>query len=98
MLEDQDGRRGVAPWCQGIHACDGDIAVDFIEACAANDGDLDGSCGQKTIVSRGIINETIGMKETEKQKKVDDIGLLTHTVESLREVRHGDNLSCRLGI
>lgn len=44
VLENHDGCRGVSPWCQGVHAGDGDIAVDLVKTCATDHGDLDGSC------------------------------------------------------
>lgn len=52
VLEDQDRRRRVAPGRQRVHARDGHVAVDLVEARAADDADLDGSCGREGRVSR----------------------------------------------
>jgi hypothetical protein len=44
VLEDQDGRRGLTPWCLRVELCDGRVPVDLVEASTANDGDVNRSC------------------------------------------------------
>lgn len=43
VLEDLQGGRGVAPWCEGVNRRDGVVAFDLGEAGAADHGDVDRS-------------------------------------------------------
>ncbi len=54
VLEDHDGGGRIPPWRQGVHAAYGDIAIDLVEAGAADDGNLDRSCRRATRVSSRI--------------------------------------------
>lgn len=44
VLEDVDGRGGVAPRCERIDCCNGDEAVKFLKASSTDHGDVDGAC------------------------------------------------------
>ena len=46
MLEDRDWCGGVAPWCVGVDCCHGLVAVELLEAGAANYCYVDWSCGE----------------------------------------------------
>lgn len=72
VLEDHDGRRGVAPRRQGVHARDGHVAVDLVEARAADDGDLDRSCGREMGVSRPAIVMRSFVKERGLRESMRD--------------------------
>lgn len=46
MLEDRDGRGGIAPGCGGIHCRDGLVAVEILETGSADYGYVDWSWGR----------------------------------------------------
>lgn len=53
VLEDHKGRRGRAPGSDGVEGGDGDVALELGEAGAADDGDVDGACWKRSMVSCG---------------------------------------------
>lgn len=55
MLENHDGSRGIAPGCQGVHAAYGGVAVDLVETCPADDGDLDRPCKRDMSVNGKLV-------------------------------------------
>lgn len=41
VLEDVDGRRGVAPWCKRVNSCAGRVAFEGLQTSAADYCDMD---------------------------------------------------------
>lgn len=104
VFEDQDRRRRITPGRQRVYACDGHVAVDLVEPGAADDGDLDGSCGRETLVStratvrarlsRGALREGErrggrgGRRREEEMSRENITYWWARTVKCLRKIRH----------
>lgn len=45
VLEDMDWCRRVSPGCERVDCCDRDEAIELLEACAANNSNVNEVCG-----------------------------------------------------
>ena len=52
VLEDHDGARGLAPGGVDVERGDGSVAIDLVEAGAADDGDADGLCMRGRVIGK----------------------------------------------